>query len=107
MGAGDEPQKSDMHHLFSCKSNVNSSRGNDPYAEIPDEDTDTWYRNDYSQEDIPTEYIDEFAEKDNPPDPNNEVFEPRENHKGNASRAMFYCFTKIRKRDNVQVYQSL
>ena len=93
MGAGDEPQKSDMHHLFPCKSNVNSSRGNDPYAEIPDEDTDTWYRNDYSQEDIPTEYIDEFAEKDNPPDPNNEVFEPRENHKGNASRAMFYFFS--------------
>ena len=93
MGAGDEPQKSDMHHLFSCKSNVNSSRGNDPYAEIPDEDTDTWYRNDYSQEDIPTEYIDEFAEKDNPPDPNNEVFEPREDHKGDASRAMFYFFS--------------
>ena len=92
MGASEEPQKSDMHHLFPCKSNVNSSRGNDPYAEIPDEDTDTWYRNDYSQEDIPTEYIDEFAEKDNPPDPNNEVFEPRENHKGNASRAMFYFF---------------
>ncbi|MDC0480576.1 endonuclease, partial [Candidatus Marinimicrobia bacterium] len=55
MGASEEPQKSDMHHLFPCKSNVNSSRGNDPYAEIPDEDTDTWYRNDYSQEDIPSE----------------------------------------------------
>jgi hypothetical protein len=48
MGASEEPQKSDMHHLFPCKSNVNSSRGNDPYAEIDDEDTDTWYRNDYS-----------------------------------------------------------
>ena len=92
MGASEEPQKSDMHHLFPCKSNVNSSRGNDPYAEIPDEDTDTWYRNDYSQDTIPIEYIDEFAEKDNPPDPNNEVFEPKENHKGDASRAMFYFF---------------
>jgi len=92
MGASEEPQKSDMHHLFPCKSNVNSSRGNDPYAEILDEDTDTWYRNDYSQDTIPTEYIDEFAEKYNPPDPNNEVFEPRENHKGDASRSMFYFF---------------
>jgi endonuclease I len=92
MGASEEPQKSDMHHLFPCKSNVNSSRGNDPYAEIPDEDTDTWYRNDYSQDTIPTEYIDEFAEKNNPPNPNNEVFEPKENHKGDASRAMFYFF---------------
>ena len=92
MGAGDEPQKSDMHHLFPCKSNVNSSRGNDPYAEIPDEDTDTWYRNDYSQETIPTEYIDEFAEKFNPDDPNDETFEPREDHKGDAARAVFYFF---------------
>ena len=92
MGASEEPQKSDMHHLFPCKSNVNSSRGNDPYAEIPDGNTDTWYRNDYSQNTIPTEYIDEFAEKDNPPNPNNEVFEPKENHKGDASRAMFYFF---------------
>ena len=63
MGAGDEPQKSDLHHLFPCKSNVNSSRGNHPYADINDEDTDTWYRNDYSQQTIPTEFVDEYAEK--------------------------------------------
>jgi len=92
MGASEEPQKSDMHHLFPCKSNVNSSRGNDPYAEIPDEETDNWYRNDYSQDTIPTEYIEEYAEKYNPPDPTDETFEPREDHKGDASRAMFYFF---------------
>jgi len=89
MGASEEPQKSDMHHLFPCKSNVNSSRGNDPYAEIDDQDTDTWYRNDYSQETIPTEYIEEYAEKWNGVD---EWFEPREDHKGDASRAMFYFY---------------
>ncbi|SVC91939.1 uncharacterized protein METZ01_LOCUS344793, partial [marine metagenome] len=93
MGAGNEPQKSDLHHLFPCKSNVNSSRGNDPYGDIPDEDTDIWYRNDYSQGSIPEEFIDEYAEKYNPPDPTNERFEPREDHKGNAARAMFYFFT--------------
>ena len=92
MGASEEPQKSDMHHLFPCKSNVNSSRGNDPYGEIVNENTDTWYRNDYSQSTVPTEYINEFAEKDNPPNSNNEVFEPREDHKGDASRSMFYFF---------------
>ena len=92
MGAGNEPQKSDMHHLYPCKSNVNSSRGNDPYAEIVDAETDTWYRNDYSQNTIPDEFINEFAEKYNPPDPNNEVFEPREDHKGDASRSVFYFF---------------
>ena len=90
LGAGEEPQKSDMHHLFPCKSNVNSSRGNDPYAEIPDENTNTWYRNNYSQNTIPTDYIEEYAEKYNPPDPTDQTFEPREDHKGDASRAVFY-----------------
>ena len=92
MGASEEPQKSDMHHLFPCKSNVNSSRGNDPYAEIPDEDTEKWYRNDTILYAIPTEYIEEYAEKYNPEDPSDETFEPREDHKGDASRAVFYFF---------------
>jgi len=92
MGAGNEPQKSDMHHLFPCKSNVNSSRGNDPYAEIPDEDTDKWYRNDTILLTIPTEFIEEYAEKHNPSDPADERFEPREDHKGDAARAMFYFY---------------
>jgi hypothetical protein len=87
MGAGDEPQKSDMHHLFPCRSNVNSSRGNDPFAEISDEETDKWYRDDYYLTTIPEEYIDEYAEKLNHFD---ERFEPREDHKGNTARAMFY-----------------
>ena len=38
LGAGSEPMKSDMHHLFPTKSNVNSSRGNDPFDEINDQD---------------------------------------------------------------------
>ena len=31
--------------------------------EIIDQETDTWYRNDYSQTSVPTEYIDEYSEK--------------------------------------------
>ena len=93
LGAGDEPMKSDIHHLFPTKSNVNSSRGNDPFEEIPDEETHIWYRNEYSQTSIPTEYIDEFAEKYNPTNQNEERFEPREEQKGNTARAMFYFYT--------------
>ena len=89
MGASQEPQKSDMHHLYPCKSNVNSSRGNHPYSDIIDTETDTWYRNDYSQNTVPNEFIDQYAEKLNGATP---VFEPREDHKGNASRAMFYFY---------------
>ncbi len=92
MGAGSEPQKSDMHHLFPCKSNVNSSRGNDPFADIPDSNTEKWYRNDTILYTIPTEYIEEYAEKYNPPNADDETFEPREDHKGDAARAMFYFY---------------
>ncbi|MBL7135780.1 MAG: endonuclease [Candidatus Marinimicrobia bacterium] len=90
MGAADEPQRSDMHHLFPCKDNVNSSRGNDPYAEIPDANTDKWFRLDYYQTTIPTENIDEYSEKENN---SPERFEPREDHKGNAARAVFYFYS--------------
>ena len=90
MGAHEEPQKSDLHHLFPCKSNVNSSRGNHPYADIIDEETDVWYRDDYSQETMPESLIDEYAEKLNGQEP---LFEPREKHKGDAARAMFYFFS--------------
>ncbi|SVC06266.1 uncharacterized protein METZ01_LOCUS259120, partial [marine metagenome] len=91
---GGEPLKSDMHALRPCKDNVNSSRGNDPFAEIPDEDTDKWYRDDYYLTSIPNEYIDEYSEKYNPPNNSeDERFEPRENRKGDIARTMFYFYT--------------
>ena len=93
LGAENEPMKSDIHHLFPTKSNVNSSRGNDPFQNITDDNTDKWYRNDYYIETIPTEYIDEYAEKYNPPNQNDERFEPREEQKGNSARAMFYFYS--------------
>jgi len=89
MGAGSEPQKSDLHHLYPCRGNVNSSRGNKPYAEIDDNDTDKWWRFDYYETSIPSQYIDEFSEVDN----DNSKFEPREDVKGNIARSMFYFYT--------------
>ena len=93
LGAGSEPMKSDMHHLFPTKSNVNSSRGNDPFDEINDQLTDIWYRNNNSQSNIPQNFINEYAEKYNPSNQNDERFEPREEQKGNTARAMAYFFT--------------
>jgi hypothetical protein len=88
-GAADQPAKSDMHHLFPVRSNVNSSRGNDPYAEIPDAQTDKWYRKNYSATTIPSTDIDQYSEHDD----QTQTFEPREDHKGNAARAVFYFYT--------------
>ncbi|MCK4338635.1 MAG: endonuclease [Candidatus Cloacimonetes bacterium] len=81
--------KSDMYHLYPVRSVVNSSKGKDPFAEIPDSDTDKWYRMDYFLDTIPTQFINEYSEKDNDVD----IFEPCEDHKGNVSRALFYFYT--------------
>ena len=88
-GADTGNAKSDMHHLYPARDAVNSSRSNDPFAEITDTDTDKWWRNDYYLTTIPTQYIDEYSEKDE--DANR--FEPREDHKGNAARSVFYFYT--------------
>lgn len=88
-GAENHPARSDMHHLFPVRENVNSSRGNDPYAEIPDSDTDSWFRNNYSTGNLPTNNIDQYSEHDD----QTQTFEPREDHKGNAARAVFYFYT--------------
>ena len=93
LGSSSEPMKSDMHHLFPTKSNVNSSRGNDPFQDSPDQSTDKWYRNDYYVESVPSQYKDEYAEKYNPTNPDDERFEPREEQKGNTARAMMYFYT--------------
>ena len=89
MGASGSPQKSDMHHLYPTRGNVNSSRGNKPFDEINDDQTDKWWRLDYYETSIPNQFIDEFSEVNN----DNEKFEPREDVKGNIARSMFYFYT--------------
>ncbi len=90
MGAAFEPMKSDMHNLYPVRADVNSSRNNSPFYDISDDRTDVWFNLDYSQNNIPDINIDEYSEKENDtPD----KFEPREVHKGNASRSIFYFYT--------------
>jgi len=80
--------KSDMHHLFPTWTNANSGRGNLAFKEIPDNETDIWYRNKKTITTIPVNNITEYSEKDN-----NGWFEPREDHKGNVARALVYFYT--------------
>jgi hypothetical protein len=82
--------KSDMHHLYPTRAGVNTARGNDPYAEIPDQQTIKWYRLDEELTTIPPTMIEEYSER------GNGSFEPREDHKGNVARAMFYFYTMYR-----------
>ncbi|ALW86786.1 hypothetical protein AUC43_17890 [Hymenobacter sedentarius] len=79
--------RSDMHHLFPTYDTWNNLRGSDPYADIPDATTQTWMRGLVSQPTIPAANLDEWSED------TNTQFEPREDHKGNVARAIFYFYT--------------
>lgn len=87
LGAGDEPQRSDMHILYPSKDNVNAARGNDPYGEVADAQTKTWYRLADARTSTPSSDLDEWSERG----PGR--FEPREAVKGDLARALFYFAT--------------
>ena len=94
-GAGDEPARSNLHNLFPSYQVVNAARGNDPFDEIPDADTDTWYRLDQTSNTIPQTDIDEYSERDGSHPNANYTgrFEPRESKKGDIARALLYFYT--------------
>lgn len=87
-GAGSEPMKSDLHNIYPSKVNVNSARGNCPFDDIQDSDTDKWFFEATSTSSIPSSNIDAYSEKDD----NDCEFEPREAKKGDIARAVFYFY---------------
>lgn len=89
-GAGSGNPRSDMHHLFPTRSRVNEARLNYPFSEIDDRNTDDWFYKDMQRTSIPTMNIDAWSEL------GDEVFEPREDHKGNVARAVFYFYAVYR-----------
>ncbi len=82
-----DPMVSDIHHLYPAYENWNSTRSNYPYADINDNTTAKWMYLDQSQTTIPTSNIDLYSEYAN------STFEPREDHKGNVARSIFYFYT--------------
>jgi uncharacterized protein len=89
-GADNGNARSDLHHLFPAREDINSERGNKPFDDIADTSTKKWYRNDTVQSTIPTRAIDEFSES------SSAKFEPREKVKGDVARAVFYFYTIYR-----------
>ncbi len=86
-GAGNGNPRSDMHHLYPTRTAVNTARGNSRFAEINDNQTDAWFYLNQQTSSIPSQNIDSYSEQ------TNTSFEPREDHKGNVARAMFYFYT--------------
>lgn len=93
-GAGNGYGRSDLHHLYPSKIEVNSARQSYPLGEIPDSDTDYWYFDDIKVNTVPIDNIDQYSELDL--DGANSRFEPRESVKGNLARGIFYFYTMYR-----------
>lgn len=95
MWSGGNSPKSDMHHLFPTRAAVNNARSSDPFGDISDNFTDTWYyKNTETSSVPPSDIIDLYSED------TNSYFEPREASKGNIARAMFYFYTMYRNEAN-------
>ncbi|GAB4496413.1 MAG: hypothetical protein OHK0019_28070 [Saprospiraceae bacterium] len=94
-GAGDGNARSDMHHLFPARIPVNEARGDVPYAEIPDAQTQKWFRGTQVLNSIPTVDKDAWSESRT-----GISFEPRESVKGDIARAVFYFYTMYRAQAN-------
>lgn len=86
-GAADGNARSDMHHLYPTRTPVNEARGNLPFAEIPDPQTQQWFYKAQVFTSIPTQNIHLYSEA------NNAAFEPRESVKGDLARSIFYFYT--------------
>ncbi len=86
--SSNEPMQSDIYHLFPTFGTWNSERSNSPFENITDQNTVRWMRGSTWQSDIPDTFIEEYSESI----PAN-VFEPREDHKGEVARAVAYFYT--------------
>lgn len=90
-GAADGNPRSDMHHLFPARIPVNEARADVPFAEIPDAQTQKWFRGTQVLFSIPAQDKDAYSESRTAIS-----FEPREKVKGDIARAMFYFYTMYR-----------
>ncbi|GAB5554923.1 MAG: hypothetical protein Sapg2KO_45140 [Saprospiraceae bacterium] len=93
-GAGEEPARADMHNLFPTRVRANEIRLNFPFGDIDDNETDFWLINSSETRNRPSINVDGYSEY------KFGIFEPRELHKGNVARAMFYFYTIYRSEAN-------
>lgn len=91
--------QSDMHHLYPTRTKANSDRGNFPFGEIPDSQTQTWYYKTSETNSPPSVNRDLYSEGIRG---NNGKFEPRESVKGNIARSIFYFYTMYKSQADAQ-----
>lgn len=94
-GAADGNARSDMHHLYPTRIPVNEARGDVPFAEIPDAQTQKWFIGNQIFTSIPTININGYTEF------KTGAFEPRESVKGDIARSVFYFYTMYQAQANL------
>jgi endonuclease I len=80
--------KSDMHHLYATNGDANAARGSFPFNDINDQSTNNWWKGISYTTTIPLVNINSYSEE-----LTGVEWEPKEAHKGNVARAMFYFYT--------------
>ncbi|NCQ11721.1 MAG: T9SS type A sorting domain-containing protein [Bacteroidetes bacterium] len=84
------PMVSDIHHLYPSDATANGARGNLPFEELDDNtEVDKWYLGTSVLTSAPAANERSNYSKLN----TNTSFEPRDVHKGNVARSMFYFWT--------------
>ncbi|MFW6347279.1 MAG: endonuclease, partial [Cyclonatronaceae bacterium] len=86
-GAGSAPMRGDLHHLRPSRVDANGSRASFPFAAIPDNNVQTWWRDDVSQTFPPDGDRGLWSRT------GSGTFQPRDSEKGYVARAMFYFYT--------------
>lgn len=82
--------QSDMHHLYPSRVKANSDRGNFPFGNISDAQTEIWYYKNTERTSAPANFRDAYSEGIRG---TNGKFEPRESVKGDIARSLFYFYT--------------
>jgi len=101
-GAGTEPRRSDIHNLYPARVQVNSARGNLPFGESPNAQTDIWYRDASTQSTVPGSEIDAYSER-----LGQSLWEPREGREGDVARSVFYFYTVYRDAADAAFFESM
>lgn len=96
--ASNDAGRADLHHMFPSLAKANSDRGSYPFDIIPSNRIDKWYLGTTVRTSPPPASTAHLYSKGE----SATRFEPRDDHKGNVARAMFYFYTMYRtEADNV------
>ena len=82
--------RSDGHHLFPARADVNSTRGNRPFGTVTDAQADRWWRRASTQHTPPASPAEWTRIDLDGPGVDGDRFAPRDDRRGDVARAVFY-----------------